>query len=138
MTSAPGYRSRDLRHVCAVRGCYLDALPSWDWLLGAFPRGIVPTDIDGLVEINDHLLFLEEKGAGVVSPLGQRLALKALATRARTSVVHWRPGERTELEVLMFDPDPSGWEPATRAELRAWCASWARNADHGHDERASQ
>lgn len=136
MTSRPGYRSRDLRHKCTERGCLVDALPSWDWFLDAFPRGIVPTDVDGFVEINDNLLFLEEKGAGAQSPMGQRIALKALATRDRTSVVHWRPGARTELEVLMFDPDPSGWETASRAELRAWFASWARDADHG--ERASQ
>jgi hypothetical protein len=54
-----GYRSSALRHECLRDGCFQDRLPSWDWMAGCFPRGIMPTDLDGVVEINGHVLFID-------------------------------------------------------------------------------
>lgn len=48
----------------------------WDWgflqrYLGGF--GISPTDIDGMIERNGHILLLEAKSPGVPIPLGQKI-----------------------------------------------------------------
>ena len=122
-----GYRSKFFRHDCAD-GCYVENLPSWDDLIECFPRRIRPTDIDGFVEINDHLLFLEEKCAGRGPDPGQRKALAALATRPRVTTVFFRPGSASELEVLIF-PNPEGWKPVTRSWFKDWLRAWVTNAE---------
>lgn len=123
-----GYRSKFFRHHCPQHGCYVQQLPSWDDLIECFPRGIRPTDIDGMVEINDHFLFLEEKCAGKGPDEGQRRALQRLASRSGVMVVFFRPGRASDLEVLTF-PAPSGWEPMTRADFHARITTWALTAD---------
>lgn len=50
----------------------------WGWLSDVFPRGISPTDIDALVEINGKFLFIETKAPGKTVETGQRLALERL------------------------------------------------------------
>jgi hypothetical protein len=42
-------------------------------------RKITPTDMDGLIEYNNHcFIFIEYKGVGIELPLGQSLALERL------------------------------------------------------------
>lgn len=125
-----GYMSSAFRYSCERYGCYCRQLPSWDDLIPCFPRKIRPTDIDGMVEINDHFLFLEEKKAGVGPDNGQRRALKALATRPRVTTVFFRPGHHSELEVLILTQgDATGWQPVTRAWFKDWLIAWAAAAD---------
>jgi hypothetical protein len=126
-----GYKCRYLRHRCDDKGCYLDQLPSWDDLLDCFPRKIRPTDIDGMVEINGHFLFLEEKRAGAGPDDGQRLALKALSTRPGVTTVFFRPGAKSELEMLTFGlkHPPEGWQPVSRESFKQWLSDWAIAAD---------
>lgn len=127
-----GYSSRFVRHSCAERGCYYAQLPCWDDLIGCFPRNIRPTDIDGMVEINGHFLFIEEKRAGVAPDEGQRRALRRLSTALSplVTVSFIRPGKSSELEVLVFDgADPSGWQPSSREEFRGWLRDWVRRTD---------
>lgn len=62
----------------------------YDWLKGIFPRGILPTDIDGEVEINGQFLRLEFKDEsalrnGVIAK-GQMKALKRLTSTKRFTV----------------------------------------------------
>jgi len=123
-----GYISKHFRHQCDDQGCYITQLPSWDDLLPSFPRGIRPTDIDGMVEINDHVLFIEEKRAGVAPDEGQRRAMYALATRERVTVVFIRPGRTTDLQVLIF-PNPDGWKEVGREWFKQWLTEWAESAD---------
>ena len=60
----------------------------------AFPGKISPTDIDAMVEINQHHLFLEHKeyhpdrGEPSALPLGQRIALERLARKDKMMVLH--------------------------------------------------
>lgn len=60
----------------------------------AFPRGISFTDIDAMVEINHHHLFLEHKeyhpsqGEPTALPTGQRIALERLAAKERNTILH--------------------------------------------------
>ncbi len=125
-----GYISSFFRHDCGTRGCYVRQLPSWDDLIECFPRNIRPTDVDGMVEINDHFLFLEEKGACKSLDRGQRKALQKLASRPRVTVVFFRPTDLSDLELLVMDGSPPrGWEPYTRDEFRQWLRDWALKAD---------
>lgn len=125
-----GYRSEFFRHNCEADGCYYQQLPKWDDLIGLFPRGIRPTDVDGMVEINGNVLFMEEKRKGVAPPLGQLRSLRALSQKDRTTVVLFRPGESSELEVLILrDGKGTGWQPSTREHFGFWLNGWANRAD---------
>lgn len=125
-----GYRSQRFRHQCADSGCYIASLPDWGELIKCFPRGIHPTDVDGFVEINGHLLFLEEKqeGRGFDTD-GQRLALRALSRLPRVTVIVFRPiGE--DIETLIFAGEyASGWQRRTQPEFLDCLRQWAIRAD---------
>jgi hypothetical protein len=60
---------------------------SWEFLNDYLPRGIRVMDIDGMLEINKHFLFLEGKQMGAPVPKGQNMALSRLAKQPRTTVV---------------------------------------------------
>lgn len=128
-----GYRSSNFRHECARDGCYNESLPCWDDLIAAFPRRIRPTDVDGLVEINGHALFLEQKGPGVPLPEGQRRALRSLSRREAISTVFFRPpiSAASDLECLFFgsEREMDGWQPFSRGALLEWLGDWAAKAD---------
>lgn len=128
-----GYRSKYFRHTC-MDGCYYEQLPDWSDLIDeCFPRRIRPTDIDGMVEINGHFLFLEEKRCGVGPDEGQRRALRKLSRRKGITTVFFRPalpGDADKLQVLIFDQcDPEGWQDRTRGWLKEWLADWCASAD---------
>lgn len=132
-----GYRSSFFRHNCVADGCYIDGLPCWDDLIEAFPRKIRPTDVDGMVEINNHFLFLEEKQRGVAPEEGQRKALLALSTWPNHTVLFVRPGSASECECLMYAAGKaSGWTACSRADLMWWLRSWARDADAASAQRS--
>lgn len=127
-----GYMSSKMRHHCIRDGCYLGALPSWDDILECFPRGIRPTDVDGMVEINDHFLFIEEKRSGASLLEGQRQALRRLATRPRVTVLYIRAGVPDDVEILVFGQGPpGGWQPMSRPMLLGWLRAWSVSADTG-------
>jgi hypothetical protein len=135
-----GYRSSYFRHDCAGEaGCYVRTLPSWDDLIECFPRGIRPTDVDGMVEINGHVLFLEQKQAGAHLQEGQRRAFLSLAEHDGVTVVVFRPGRRSELEVLILDGTPPvGYQPVDRAWLTDWLRGWAQAADSADRPRGAR
>lgn len=121
-----GFNSKHLNHKCDRNGCYIDKLPLWDEWIECFPRGIRPADIDGMVEINGRFLFMEEKGLGATLTSGQGYALRRLARQPNTTVVVFRPGKFSELEVLIFDADGStGYKPFTREQFKDWLRTWA-------------
>lgn len=124
-----GYRSKFFRHNCDDSGCFFQSLPSWDEFIEQFPRGIRPTDVDGLVEINDSFLFLEQKGAGVPMPQGQFHAFKRLASRPRVTVVIFRPAAHDDFYEVMVLPRPAEWETVTADEFKARLSRWAMRAD---------
>jgi hypothetical protein len=69
---------------------------AWDFLPGAFPRGIMPMDIDAIVEINDHFLIFETKSPGATVPTGQRRTIQALLRIDTISV--WFLEGKNEIE----------------------------------------
>lgn len=132
-----GYRSRFFRHQCdGGQHCYYEQLPEWDDLIEeCFPRQIRPTDIDGMVEINDHFLFLEQKHCGAGPNEGQRRALRRLSKRSDVTVVFFRPesdGQTEQLQVLIFDRSQStGWQSRSREWLKDWLRAWCAAAERG-------
>lgn len=108
----------------------------YDWLKGVFPRGILPTDIDGEVEINGHFLRLEFKHESAlrngILPKGQLHALQRLQdTKVFTVVfigindmgdptchmIYYENGKRD----LLKDCD--------KESLRARLSKWGERAD---------
>ena len=86
-------------------------------LRGAFPRGILPTDIDGEVEINGYFLRLEFKHENALRagrvPKGQVIAFKSLL---RTGV---------------FTVALVGHDDAGRVTC---CETWTRNGVRGLED----
>lgn len=134
-----GYRSSYFRWNCKDRDCYYESLPDWDDLIECFPGAIRPTDVDGMVEIKDSVLFLEEKNAGVSPHEGQRRALLSLSARPDITTLFFRPSLRvpTDLECLVLGQSPAlldgwepadGWKPHSREDLRTWLQAWSAKA----------
>lgn len=131
-----GYRSRHFRHKCAGDGCYVKQLPDWEDIIQRFPRNIRPTDIDGMVEINGHFLFLEEKSAGAPIESGQRMALKSLSRNPNTTVLVFRPAGKRDLEAMVIkDGSTDGFRPCSRTQFLHWIERWATHADS--DQRSA-
>jgi hypothetical protein len=58
--------------IRSAEGLHLAKVQAFDYLLHAFPRGGLPTDVDGVVEVKRRYLLLEYKPQGVLleQPLG--------------------------------------------------------------------
>lgn len=124
-----GFRSKHFREVCSEKGCYIERLPWWDDLIDCFPGKVMPTDIDAVVEMNGHFLFLEEKRAGNTMPEGQARLFRELSKLAPVAVICFRPvaGESGDMEVLHLDGGRrNGWERCSRDELRRRLREWSR------------
>lgn len=119
------YRSGRYRHDCARHGCQIEASPSWDDILECFAGRVYPTDIDGMVERGGRFLFLEEKGAGVPLPTGQRLALQRLAELGDglVTVKIFRPAGSGRLDVLTY-PAGERFVAMSREEFLAELWLW--------------
>ena len=103
----------------------------WDWgiLLGAFPRRVTPSDIDGHTEIGGCHLFIECKGPGVPVPEdGQYISLARLAFHAVNTVVYvWgKPNCPTHYQVIGFPI-----QACTLESFREFCVHWSKWADGG-------
>lgn len=121
-----GFMSDKFRWNCDDRGCYNKTLPRWDSINECFPGNIRPTDLDGVVERNGHVLFIEGKSLGTSIPTGQRLLFKALSSKPDQMVVVLRPGVRTELQMLVFRHGESrdGFQDITKSDLHGFLNNW--------------
>lgn len=104
-----------------------------DWgeiLLGCeLPRGIQPSDIDGIIEINDRFLVLEKKRIGEPMLKGQRMLLDRLAHRRGFTVLTLTVGQDG---VEMLTNHRTGQTERTNpAEFIAKVEKWAQLADAG-------
>lgn len=106
---------------------------TYNWLRGCFPRGILPTDIDGFIEISGHFLFLEFKHESALRngavPKGQSMAFRGLVEIGRgkiavaligtdddgepTCIEVWHPGRPYQLR----DCDKEG--------VKEFCRRWS-------------
>lgn len=108
------------------------------WLKGAFPRGILPTDIDGEVEINGWFLRMEFKHEGALRrgriPKGQKMALSRLIDTGRFTVLLIGTNDRSE--PVCFE----SWhrlgkvcplKDCCAADVYEFCKQWAAFAERG-------
>ena len=110
-----------------------DNAVDWSPLKPAIPRGGVPCDIDGFLEINSHFLFIEAEKEGKKRSVGQDLALVRLSMQPRMSVliVEWSPyANNTEKHISKIykighsdDTLGAGWH-TLRDLVESWC-QWA-------------
>ena len=72
----------------------------WSTLRSVFPRGITPTDIDGVVEINNCFFVFEGKTEGKKIDKGQGLALRRMMMRWPETSAVFVVGEHPDLECV--------------------------------------
>ena len=117
-------------------------LPSvYDYLLNCFPRGIMPTDVDGEVEVNGNYLRLEFKEEGLVRlskyPEGQKKAFLRLVKEkqftlflighdhgGRVKVMRWvKPGASNSFTTGIINP-------CNEERLAQACRNWVKSINH--------
>lgn len=134
--NAPGYNP--LRWDCVKSGCYNKILrPRIEEFADCFPGRIAMSDVDGVVEIAGHFLFLEWKASGGSVSTGQRIMfehLTKLSHKITVLVVKGHPREMTIEAVQIFHNGRAGaFEicdfDALKTRIRAWTdrASKSRN-----------
>lgn len=104
----------------------------YGWLKGAFPRGILPTDIDGEVEIQGHFLRFEFKHETALRnariPKGQYQSLKSLINTGRFTVLLIGTndkGEPTCSETWYHNKIVSPLSDCNRQDVFSFCSRWA-------------
>lgn len=106
----------------------------WDWreYANCFPRNIYPTDIDGMIEINNHFLFVETKLPHAPMPTGQRIALERLSQLPRVVVlIVYGKRNRPEQMQMIYNGKYGKLQPCTpdilAQRFRAFVA-WANKS----------
>jgi hypothetical protein len=124
-------------------------LKVYSYLKGAFPRGILPTDADGEIELNGEFLRLEHKYDYAIRNMspenralsGQTRSLYALVAGKGFTVVFVGENDQRHVTcVRVWKPDNGEvkevWYPeGTEDTLRAVCGAWASKADPGFNPR---
>lgn len=115
----------------------------YDWLKGVFPRGILPTDIDGEVELNGHFLRLEFKEESALRngfiAKGQTMALRRLVDTKHFTVFiigTSNQGEPTCMQAYMPNGEIRELEDVDKAELQERCKKWSAWAERQKKEAA--
>jgi len=110
----------------------------FNWLKGAFPRRILPTDVDGEVELNGHFLRLEFKSETALRegriPKGQHRAFQGLLKTERFTVFLIgtnQMGDPTCLEIWRPNGDVRKLEDASKDVIFKTCEAWAKYAQSG-------
>lgn len=77
-----------IKHDCNKNGCYKEAhLPDWGFLDDHLPGRVRVSDIDGVVELSGHVLFLEWKQHTEKLTVGQRILFERLSSKPQQSVL---------------------------------------------------
>ena len=114
---------------------------TYSYLRGIFPRQILPTDVDGEIELNGNYLRLEFKEQDLIRssnmPTGQKLAFCRLVRDKQFTlflighdnlgaikVMRWvMPGKNNNLETGIIDP-------CNEERLAKACKNWADNTNN--------
>lgn len=121
-------------------GFIISKLPQvFNYLKGCFPRGILPTDIDGVVEVNRNYLWLEFKTQNQLRngaiPRGQMMCMTRLSQNPTFTVFLIgtdTQGDPTCMEII----NPNGKrlpleDVDGRDGLREKCKQWSTWAEKG-------
>ena len=84
----------NFKWTCKKQGCYVkEALPRYDSINHLFPGDVKMSDIDGIVELDGHFLFVEVKPLAKIKEgikEGQRILLDRLSRQPNTiSLILW-------------------------------------------------
>ena len=110
-----------------------DTITDWGKILeGAnLPRGIQPSDIDGILEVSGHFLVLEKKNPNEATSEGQRIMLDAFSRITHFTVIEVVHGKDGVEEVydyktrLRRDTNPAKFIEAVE--------KWAWKRDKSND-----
>jgi len=130
----------DLCHDAGIRrpDLYLASITGklWGWLKGSFPRGILPMDVDGEVEINGFFLRLEKKQESSIKnkimPTGQKRCIESLLNTGKFTVL--LIGEDSNERAVCYQIWKSKEEKGeivdcSQEDIRDVCRAWASWAD---------
>lgn len=135
------------------RCCLRENTMPMDWMVplieAAVNRTGYATDVDGLLEINGHILVIEQKCQGAQAPLGQKAALERLQNPKSVSLLYiWVERDArgwpdvSRVRRLLFQPPKTTGEPKRVGftELCDLLAEWLHKANHDSidDMRASR
>ncbi len=116
-----------LRHQCERDGCYKERLPDWGILSGCFPRDIAPSDVDGIVEMNDHALLLEWKPKDGLLTRGQQFLFQNVtrgSPKIQALVIYGDRNAPSEMELFQFGR--RRFRQRCDLEFLRWfCEQWA-------------
>jgi hypothetical protein len=124
---------------------FRDSLWDWCFLNGCFGRtNIKVSDVDGVVERNGQILFIEGKPPGFVPSDGQFRLWRGLAGRGIYVLVLWgraedacKPTLKTPAHVMVWkpgNPEPSPKQETRVEPVRRWVEKWFEWADRGPDK----
>lgn len=131
MRRAPAVNT-NIRWDCRTDGCYRDSLPDWSPLNDCFPRsGIRVSDIDGMVEVGGHFLFMEWKLPRVEVPDGQLRALVRLSRLPNITVlIVWGQNTSEPVSWRIISNGQAGDEaPTNYVQWHDFVTAWADAAD---------
>ena len=113
---------------------------NWGFLKGSFPRGCVPSDCDGEIEINGHFLRFEMKYENSVRldqmATGQRRQLHSLLNTGYFTVFIVGHDERHDTKcVRIWEKTPRGIGQIYRHDynnddLRNLCETWVKRVEN--------
>lgn len=111
----------------------------YSWLKGAFPRGILPTDVDGEVEINGQFLRMEFKHENALRngaiPKGQHRALKGLISTGKFTVIlvgMSDAGIPTCFEAWYPNGTIAKLSDCNHEQVKDFCQRWSNYAEQTH------
>ena len=108
-------------------------LRDYRWVSKHLPGKVNPSDIDAVLERNDHFLLMEYKSPGAPVHMGQRIMLKRLVRRGFDVWVVW--GDQADddspvqVGVMTERGDFDEVHDMTAAELGRAVAAWFENAE---------
>jgi len=107
-----------------------DGVFEWDYLEGVFPRGIMPMDWDGVVELEGNFLVFETKDVGIEVPQGQLMALtRATKLAPITVIVIWGKKECNECQIISKGIQREK-KVSTNDDIRNICIKWVEFAQN--------
>lgn len=128
-----------LRHKCTEGNCFKERyLPDWGILKDCFPRGIMPSDVDGIVEVNGYVLMLEWKTPGGALSTGQRIMFESMtrdSKKIRVLVIFGPKGEPQHIQ--LFQNGKARFKQKVDLEFLRWyCEEWALFAENNKNVAA--
>jgi hypothetical protein len=108
------------------KSAYMDALWDWGFLDDCFAYGIKVSDIDGVVERNGHMLFIEAKPPKKKLSRGQLILFSNLARSGFCVMVLWGEPNKPECALIWppYEMNPSDEFEVDKAAVHEIVRRW--------------